>query len=179
MARGIDRVFEVPVLGHVLRLLFLERTHILLAAVCAIGGLLWLFNLWMGSPTLAEFAFWVMSIPLALFGILFLLALSFAALDKLFFNEPAFGFSERSLREAIRQGISAGELEVSIRFNSATSGFVLQATSVTVEVTGGQEADIRQEIVDAFRAQTDRPIEVRPGANRWRRRILFPSEAGT
>ena len=173
MEKGLDKLFDVPLLGLLLRLLFSERFHGQLAGVFFFGGVCWLINVVVASSLLGTITFFLIGIPLALFGLWIILVLVFLVLDWLFFPAPGSGMTAKSIEREIKKGMEAGQLDLSIRYNCSQVGFAVYATCLKLEVTGGQEDDIEREIVAVLSPKTDKTIQVQPGADLWERKVYF------
>lgn len=70
MKRGVDRLFDLPLIGLLLNFLFSERSHVVLATFFSVGVLGWLINLPLKNSLLGSTAYFLISIPVLLFVIL-------------------------------------------------------------------------------------------------------------
>ena len=105
--RGLDKLFDIPLIGLLLHLLFSERMHVALAAIFSLGGLCWLINLLIESPQFDTIARYLMFIPLSLFGIWIICVLLFLLLEKLFFpnSGPGRGMREKTIDKEIKKAL--------------------------------------------------------------------------
>ncbi len=175
MNKGIDKLFDLPLIGLLLGILFSERTHVVLAAIFCLGAICWLINLLIVSPLFDTIARYLMIIPLLLFGIWIILVLMFLLIEKIFFPDagPGRGMNEKAINREIKKAVKAGKLELSIRFNSSEVGFSRSSLVLTLKVTGGQENPVDEEVAAFLSARTNKKVRVEKGKNRWRRMIYF------
>ena len=175
MNKGLDRIFDLPLIGLLLQLLFSERIHIVLAVIFSMGGACWLINLLIESPKIDTVAVYLMLIPLLLFGIWIMIVLLFLLIEKLFFPDsgPGRGFSDQAIDKEIKRAVKAGKLELSLRFNSSEVGFSKSSLVLTLKVPGGQDDPVDEELAGFLSTRTDKKVRVEKGKNRWRRMIYF------
>jgi len=171
----IDKLFDLPLIGLLLRILFSERTHVVLAAIFSLGGVCWLINLLVESPLLDIIALFLLIIPVLLFGIWIILVLLFLLIEKLFFqdSDPVRVMGEQTIGREIKKAEEAGKLELSIIFNSSELGFSKSSQVLTLKVTGGQDDNVEEEVAAFLSARTDKKVRVEKGENRWRRWVYF------
>ena len=175
MNKGIDKLFDLPMIGPLFQLLFSERTHVALAVTFSLGGVCWLINLLVESPQFNTIALYLMKIPLLLFAIWIIFVLLFLLIEKRSFPDSGSGrgMSEKTIDREIKRAEEAGKLELSIRFNSSEVGFSKSSLVLTLKVTGGQDDHVDEEVAAFLSARTEKKIRVEKGKNRWRRLIYF------
>ena len=175
MTKGIDKLFDLPLIGLVLSFLFWERTHVMLAAIFSLGGLCWLINLLVQFSLLDIIAYYLMIVPVILFGLWIVLVLLFLLIEKLFFPDsgPGRGMNEQVIDKEMKKAAKVGKLELSIRFNSSEVGFSKSSHVLTLKVTGGQDDPVDGEVATYLSTRTDKKVRVEKGKNRWRRMIYL------
>ena len=157
MNKGIDRLFDLPLIGLLLSFLFSERTHVVLATIFSLGALGWTINLLFEISLLDTIAYYLMTVPVLLFGIWIVILLLFLLIEKLFYPDsgPGRGMNEQEIDKGFNQAVNAGKLELSIRYNSSELGFSRSSNILTLEVTGGQDDPVDEEVVSFLSTRTD------------------------
>ena len=175
MNKGLDKLFDLPLIGLLLSFLFSEHTHVLLAAIFTLGGLCWLINLLVQFSLLDLIAYYLMIVPVILFGIWIVLVLLFVLIEKRFFHHsgPGRGMNQQAIDQELKKAVKAGRLELSIRFNSSELKFSNSSQVLTLNVTGGQDDPVDEEMATFLSTRTNKKVRVEKGKNRWRRMIYF------
>ncbi len=174
MGKGLDKLFDLPLLGLLLKVLFSERLHMLLAFVFFLGGLCWLVNHWMESAVLDAIALFSMRVPMLLFGVWMVLAFLFVLIDKCFpGSNSQRGMTKKQIEKLLDKAKEEGQLELSVRYSAGVTGFSTSSTSLTLDVSGGQSDPVDREIGEYLQKKTGRRVQVRAGKNAWRRLVVF------
>ena len=172
----IDKLFEIPVFGKLLKLIFSESFHIKLVYIAALGGLFWLADYFYPLAIFSTISYYLIRIPLYLFGIWMALIFLLLLIEKFTDQYSTFANASKALiAKRLKKAFKNGELELFLSFNSQYLEIidVHQYNDIfTINVTGGQDDNVNQEIIDLLSDKTDQTFEIKSGDNLWRRIVI-------
>ena len=172
-------IFDMPLVGPILRLLFSERGHVALAYVFFLGAAGWLSGYFFEIAALVQAGKYLMWTTMGLFGSWILSVMLLIGLDRIRGKDQRAGFANPSQREIFKrleQAVERGEAELSLQFNSGEVKFVSvheRDDFFTLSVTGGQGDPVDAEISEYLRSCFEHPFRIEKGKNLWRRRVVL------
>ena len=172
-------IFDMPLVGPVLRWLFSERGQMALTYVFFLGAGGWLLGYFLEIATLAQVGKYLMWTSMGLVGCWILVVMLLIGLDRIRGKDQRADFANPSQKEILgrlEKAVERGEAELSLQFNSGTVSFVSvheRDDVFTLSVTGGQSDPVDAEISDYLRSCFEHPFRIEKGKNLWRRRVVF------